>query len=71
LQEPIPIYFPIEMLTPDGLGSPITGAPHRVDYDSPIAVDDCDLPLKLPDMVDFHPGSNPAGDFCAVILMFL
>lgn len=59
--EPIPIYFPVEMLTKDGAGSPIDGAPHRILYDQPIAVEEQDLPLKLPDMEDFHPGSDPQG----------
>ena len=59
--EPIPIYFPVEMLTPDGTGSPIEGAPHRVLYDQPIPVEEAELPLKLPDMEDFHPGDDPRG----------
>ena len=59
--EPIPIYFPVEMLTADGMGNPAEDAPHRVLYDQPIAVDECDLPLKLPEMTDFHPGDDPRG----------
>lgn len=62
--EPIPIYFPVEILEtgPDGApGSPLAGAKHRVMYESPIAVDDADLPLKLPEMTDFQPGDDPAG----------
>lgn len=59
--EPIPIYFPVEMLTADGSGSPIDDAPHRVLYDQPIPVDESELPLKLPDMSDFHPGDDPRG----------
>lgn len=59
--EPIPIYFPVEILTPDGKGSPLEGANHRVMYESPIAVDDAELPLKLPDMTNFQPGDDPAG----------
>jgi leucyl-tRNA synthetase len=60
--EPIPIYFPVELL-PDskGLSSPIDGAPHKICYDQPIAVDENELPLKLPDMDDFHPGDDPQG----------
>lgn len=49
------------MLTPDGSGSPILGADHRILYDHPIPVEECDLPLKLPEMTDFHPGNNPEG----------
>jgi len=59
--EPIPIYFPVEMLTADGSGTPLDGSPFQVDYNTPIAVDDSELPLKLPDMEDFKPGDDPAG----------
>jgi leucyl-tRNA synthetase len=60
--EPIPIYFPVDML-PDSEGrtSPIEGAPHTIRYDQPIPVDDSELPLKLPEMTDFHPGDDPQG----------
>ena len=57
--EPIPIYFPVE-LGPDG-GDPRAGAPHTIKYDEPIAVDDAELPLRLPPMDDFAPGDDPAG----------
>ena len=59
--EPIPIYFPVEILTPDKQGSPIEGAAHKILYDQPIAVDDCDLPLKLPALSNFQPGDDPQG----------
>ena len=59
--EPIPIYFPVEILSPDGSGSPIDGVDHKIDYDTPIAVDESELPLKLPEMEDFKPGDDPAG----------
>lgn len=59
--EPIPIYFPVEMLTADGSGSPAEDAPHRVLYDQPIPVPESELPLRLPDMTDFHPGDDPRG----------
>jgi leucyl-tRNA synthetase len=60
--EPIPIYFPVEMLTPDGSGSPADSPTnHRIMYEKPIPVDEADLPLKLPDMTDFQPGDDPAG----------
>jgi leucyl-tRNA synthetase len=49
------------MLTPDGSGSPIDGAEHRIDYDTPIPVEDSELPLTLPEMSDFKPGDDPAG----------
>jgi leucyl-tRNA synthetase len=57
--EPIPIYFPVEMEGPDG--DPRKGAPHVIRYDQPIAVDETELPLRLPDLVDFRPGDDPAG----------
>ena len=56
--EPIPIYFPVEMME---AGSPVDGAKHSIDYEKPIAVDYADLPLKLPEMTDFKPGDDPAG----------
>ena len=58
--EPIPIYFPVEIQTKDGSGSPID-VPHRILYEQPIAVDDAELPLKLPELSDFHPGDDPQG----------
>ena len=56
--EPIPIYFPVEMI---GEGSPIDGAEHRICYETPIAVEESELPLKLPDLSDFSPGDDPQG----------
>lgn len=56
--EPIPIYFPVKMLE---RGSPVDGASHEIDYESPIAVEESELPLKLPEMSDFKPGNDPAG----------
>lgn len=52
--EPIPIYFPVEMLTEDGRGNPVDDAPHRILYEQPIPVDEKDLPLKLPEMENFQ-----------------
>ena len=54
--EPIPIYFPVETD-----GDPRTGAPHTIRYDLPMAVDEAELPLLLPDLEDFSPGDDPAG----------
>eukprot|EP00597_Dinobryon_sp_UTEXLB2267_P004289 CAMPEP_0170069554 /NCGR_PEP_ID=MMETSP0019_2-20121128/8183_1 /TAXON_ID=98059 /ORGANISM="Dinobryon sp., Strain UTEXLB2267" /LENGTH=868 /DNA_ID=CAMNT_0010277623 /DNA_START=20 /DNA_END=2626 /DNA_ORIENTATION=- len=59
--EPIPIYFPVEMLTADGGGSPLAGDAHRIVYEKPIAVEESELPLTLPEMTDFHPGDDPQG----------
>jgi len=53
--EPIPIYFPVKTA-----GDPRKGDPHEIDYDSPIAVDESELPLKLPELEDYKPG-DPAG----------
>jgi len=53
--EPIPIYFPVSCD-----GDPRTG-PHTIHYDKPIAVDDSELPLRLPQLEDFKPGDDPAG----------
>lgn len=60
--EPIPIYFPVEILpNEEGLDNPIQGAPYKIHYDQPIAVDETELPLRLPAMTDFHPGDDPQG----------
>jgi leucyl-tRNA synthetase len=55
--EPIPIYFPVKIEA--GL-DPKKDA-HEILFDQPIAVDEKDLPLKLPDLDDFKPGNDPAG----------
>jgi leucyl-tRNA synthetase len=54
--EPIPIYFPVETS-----GDPRRGDAHTIRYDKPIAVDEAELPLRLPDLEDFRPGDDPAG----------
>lgn len=55
--EPIPIYFPVECA-----GDPREpGAKVTVRYDQPIAVDESELPLRLPELEDFKPGTDPAG----------
>jgi leucyl-tRNA synthetase len=53
--EPIPIYFPVKTE-----GNPQEGATFEIDYTLPIAVDDADLPLPLPDLDDYLPG-DPQG----------
>ena len=55
--EPIPIYFPV---TVEGGGDPRQD-PHTIHFDQPIPVDESELPLRLPEMVDFQPGDDPAG----------
>jgi len=61
--EPIPIYFPINFKDSDTDHADLDPKvdAHEIDYDTPIAVSDDELPLKLPDMDDFKPGDDPAG----------
>jgi leucyl-tRNA synthetase len=59
--EPIPIYFPVVMTSGDDNEDPRTGAAHSILFDTPIPVPEEQLPLKLPDMVDFQPGDDPLG----------
>ncbi|MGB5695707.1 MAG: leucine--tRNA ligase [Polyangiales bacterium] len=54
--EPIPIYFPVETK-----GDPRAGADYAIRYDQPIAVDESELPLRLPELDDYEPGEDPAG----------
>jgi leucyl-tRNA synthetase len=54
--EPIPVYFPVETE-----GDPRAGADYRICYDEPIAVEESELPLRLPDLDDYKPGEDPAG----------
>jgi leucyl-tRNA synthetase len=61
--EPIPIYFPVEFN-----GSQTTDPDprdpqclHRICYESPIGVDESELPLALPDLEDFSPSNDPQG----------
>ncbi|MFO0760091.1 MAG: leucine--tRNA ligase [Byssovorax sp.] len=62
--EPIPIYFPVDVK--EG-GDPRKGDPHEIRYDQPIAVDERDLPLKLPDLADYRPGNDPAGPLARAV----
>ncbi len=61
--EPIPIYFPVEILdsASAALGDPRKGAEYNIRYDQPIALRDDELPLMLPDLSDYKPGTDPAG----------
>ncbi|MFW2387815.1 MAG: leucine--tRNA ligase, partial [Polyangiales bacterium] len=54
--EPIPIYFPVETE-----GDPRAGAAFRILHDQPIAVEESELPLRLPELDDYKPGEDPAG----------
>jgi leucyl-tRNA synthetase len=49
--EPIPIYFPVQTS-----GDPRRGAPYTVDYSQPIACEENELPLLLPELDNYHPG---------------
>ena len=53
--EPIPIYFPVECE-----GDPRESA-FTIRFNEPIAVDESELPLRLPELDDFRPGDDPAG----------
>ena len=54
--EPFPIYFPVETE-----GDPREGAAHTIRYDQPMALDESELPLRLPELEDYQPGDDPAG----------
>ena len=60
--EPIPIFFPVDT-TEDPRQK---GAKYTVRYDQPIAVDVSELPLRLPDLEDFRPGTDPAGPLARI-----
>jgi leucyl-tRNA synthetase len=61
--EPIPIYFPV---TVDG-DPRAPGARPTIHYDRPIAVDESELPVRLPDLDDFKPGGDPAGPLARAV----
>jgi leucyl-tRNA synthetase len=55
--EPIPVYFPVSC---DG-DPRKPGAKFAIDYAKPIAVEESELPIRLPELEDFKPGDDPAG----------
>lgn len=60
--EPIPVYFPVEFFDDNhAQHDPTSGTRHSIRYDRPIPVDESELPLRLPEMSDFHPGNDPQG----------
>ncbi len=63
--EPIPIYFPVEMKDPQA--DPRKGGEHEIRHDQPIAVEESELPLRLPDLADFRPGDDPAGPLARAV----
>jgi len=61
--EPIPIYFPVECT-----GDPRKpGAEFTIRYDQPIPLESSELPLLLPDLEDFKPGTDPAGPLARAV----
>lgn len=58
--EPIPIYFPVDFAA-GKQADPRSGVEYTIRYDQPIAVEESELPLLLPDLQDFKPGTDPAG----------
>ncbi len=54
--EPFPIYFPV---TCDG--DPRKDDEHTIHFDQPIAVEESELPVRLPELDDYQPGDDPAG----------
>ena len=60
--EPIPIYFPV-----DTDGDPRSGDASTIRYDEPIAVDESELPVCLPDLADYKPGDDPSGVLARVM----
>jgi len=63
--EPIPIYFPVALEDPSG--DPRKGDTHEIDFDTPIAVEESELPVELPELDDFAPGDDPAGCLARVL----
>lgn len=62
--EPIPIYFPVELadgVDPNTVDLRVDDVDHTINFNKPIPVDEADLPLELPQMDDFKPGTDPAG----------
>jgi len=61
--EPIPVYFPVSCE-----GDPRTpGAVFIVHYEQPMAVPYDELPLLLPPLDDFRPGTDPAGPLARAV----
>ena len=58
--EPIPIYFPVE-LDDKNTDPRDASSKHTIRYDKPHPVSAEELPLALPSLTDFSPGSDPQG----------
>eukprot|EP00929_Paragymnodinium_shiwhaense_P051205 TRINITY_DN25784_c0_g1_i1.p1 TRINITY_DN25784_c0_g1~~TRINITY_DN25784_c0_g1_i1.p1 ORF type:complete len:975 (-),score=203.61 TRINITY_DN25784_c0_g1_i1:145-3069(-) len=66
--EPIPIYFPCKAADEAAADfDPRRGDDVIVDYSSPIAVEESELPLLLPPMEDFSPTGDPQGRLAAAL----
>jgi leucyl-tRNA synthetase len=62
--EPIPVVFPLDLHDP--YGDPRQGAPCTIRFDQPLAVDETELPLRLPELADYSPGTDPAGPLARI-----
>jgi leucyl-tRNA synthetase len=56
------VYFPV---TSDG-DPRRPGAAFTIHYEQPIAVEESELPIRLPDLEDFKPGNDPAGPLARI-----
>ncbi|MDB5215117.1 MAG: Leucyl-tRNA synthetase [Myxococcaceae bacterium] len=68
--EPIPIYFPVDVATDaaNPTGDPrMPGANVTIHYEQPIPLEESELPLVLPDLEDFKPGTDPAGPLARAV----
>jgi leucyl-tRNA synthetase len=65
--EPIPVYFPVELKDP--AADPRSSSPdtYSIDYGTPIAVEESELPLVLPELTNYRPGDDPAGPLARAV----
>ncbi len=61
--EPFPIYFPVVC---DG-DPREKDAKYTIVYEQPIAVEESELPLRLPDLEDFKPAGDPEGPLARAV----
>ncbi len=63
--EPFPIYFPV---TIEAGGDPRkAGSSFTIEYQRPIAVEESELPLLLPDLEDYKPSGDPEGPLARAV----
>ncbi|HEX2730702.1 MAG TPA: leucine--tRNA ligase [Polyangiaceae bacterium] len=60
--EPIPVYFPVRTS-----GNPQKGDAYEIDYSRPIAVEESELPILLPELEDFRPTGDPLGPLAKAV----